>query len=83
MPTISMVASAATMPMSSTMATVDTPVSDLRAALDNLLSEHFVLAVTAMTKAYDSSPDAAAAYKALDQNAMDMKPAIVSLYGDA
>lgn len=64
-------------------ATVDTPAIELRAGLDYLLSEHFVLAVTAMTKAYDGSKDAAAAYQALDQNALDMQPAIESLYGKA
>ena len=30
--------------------TVNTPAADLRATLDQLLSEHFVLAVTSMTK---------------------------------
>ncbi|MCM3749974.1 copper amine oxidase N-terminal domain-containing protein [Paenibacillus pasadenensis] len=60
-----------------------TPAADLRASLDQLLSEHFALAVAAMTKAYDGSKDAAAALKALDQNALDMLPAIESLYGKA
>ncbi|MEK5490215.1 copper amine oxidase N-terminal domain-containing protein [Paenibacillus sp. FSL R7-0297] len=64
-------------------ASVNTPAAELRAGLDYLLSEHFTLAVTAMTKAYDGTTDAAAAYKALDQNALDMQPAIASLYGDA
>ncbi|OKP98761.1 copper amine oxidase N-terminal domain-containing protein [Paenibacillus sp. P46E] len=64
-------------------AVVDTPAAQLRASLDYLLSEHFTLAVTAMTKAYDGSRDAAAAYQALDQNALDMQPAITSLYGEA
>jgi len=64
-------------------AMVDTPALELRAGLDYLLSEHFILAVAAMTKAYDGSMDAAAAYKALDQNALDMQPAIESLYGKA
>ncbi|MFD2614343.1 copper amine oxidase N-terminal domain-containing protein [Paenibacillus gansuensis] len=66
-----------------TRATVSTPAADLRAGLDYLLSEHFVLAVTAMTKAYDGAKDAQAAYDALDQNALDMQPAIASLYGEA
>ncbi|MBP2000330.1 hypothetical protein J2Z69_001349 [Paenibacillus shirakamiensis] len=65
-----------------TRATVNTPAADLRANLDHLLSEHFALAVTAMTKAYDGSKDAEEAYKALDQNALDMQPAITSLYGE-
>lgn len=64
-------------------ATVITPAVELRAALDHLLSEHYALAVAAMTKAYDGTKDAAAAYQALDQNALDMEPAIASLYGEA
>ncbi|MFD1903322.1 hypothetical protein ACFSQ7_02960 [Paenibacillus rhizoplanae] len=64
-------------------ASVNTPAAELRAGLDYLLSEHFTLAVTAMTKAYEGTKDAAAAYQALDQNALDMQPAIASLYGDA
>ncbi|OMF97032.1 copper amine oxidase N-terminal domain-containing protein [Paenibacillus sp. FSL R7-0337] len=64
-------------------ASVNTPAAELRAGLDYLLSEHFTLAVTAMTKAYDGTKDAASAYQALDQNALDMQPAIASLYGDA
>ncbi|MCL9662267.1 copper amine oxidase N-terminal domain-containing protein [Paenibacillus hunanensis] len=68
---------------STTMAapTVSTKAADLRAGLDYLLSEHFKLAVEAMTKAYSGAPDAAEAYKALDQNAVDMGPAIESIYG--
>ncbi|MBH0161561.1 copper amine oxidase [Fictibacillus sp. 26RED30] len=62
--------------------TVNTPASQLRADLDYLLSEHFVLAVTAMTKSYDGAKDAEAANKALDQNALDMTPAIASVYGE-
>jgi Na+/phosphate symporter len=62
--------------------TAVTKASDLRANLDYLLSEHFTLAVAAMTTAYDGSKDADAAFKALDQNAVDMEPAIASIYGD-
>ncbi|WP_405083711.1 hypothetical protein [Priestia megaterium] len=62
--------------------TAVTKASDLRANLDSLLSEHFTLAVAAMTTAYDGSKDADAAFKALDQNAVDMEPAIASIYGD-
>ena len=62
-------------------ASVMTPAVELRSALDHLLSEHYQLAVDAMIKAYEGSPDAAAAYQALDQNALDMQPAIESLYG--
>ncbi|TDL81023.1 copper amine oxidase [Peribacillus frigoritolerans] len=62
--------------------TVNTPAAQLRADLDYLLSEHFVLAVSAMTKSYDGAKDAEAANKALDQNAADMTPAIASVYGE-
>ncbi|ASS68394.1 MULTISPECIES: copper amine oxidase N-terminal domain-containing protein [unclassified Paenibacillus] len=74
---------AAAAPANSMQPSVSTPAADLRAGLDQLLSEHFALAVVAMTKAYEGSKDAAAAYKALDQNALDMGPAIEGLYGKA
>ncbi|MCZ1264690.1 copper amine oxidase N-terminal domain-containing protein [Paenibacillus marchantiae] len=83
MPGIAGAAAAAQTPMTTMKASVNTPAADLRASLDHLLSEHFALAVTAMAKAYDGAKDADAAYKALDQNALDMQPAIASLYGDA
>nr|WP_318284108.1 copper amine oxidase N-terminal domain-containing protein [Paenibacillus xylanexedens] len=83
MPGIAGAASAPQTPMTTMKASVNTPAADLRANLDHLLSEHFALAVTAMAKAYDGAKDADAAYKALDQNALDMQPAIASLYGDA
>lgn len=66
---------------SASMPTVSTKAADLRSDLDYLLSEHFALAVVAMTKAYESAPDAAEALDALDKNALDMQPAIESLYG--
>ncbi|MDP4552223.1 copper amine oxidase [Alkalihalobacillus macyae] len=62
--------------------TVNTPAADLRATLDQLLSEHFVLAVTSMTKSYDGAADAEEVTEALDQNAADMTPAIASVYGE-
>lgn len=83
MPGIAGAASAPQIPMTTMKASVNTPAADLRANLDHLLSEHFALAVTAMAKAYDGAKDADTAYKALDQNALDMQPAIASLYGDA
>jgi hypothetical protein len=83
MPGIAGAASAPQTQMTTMKASVNTPAADLRASLDHLLSEHFALAVTAMAKAYDGAKDADAAYKALDQNALDMQPAIASLYGDA
>ncbi|GGO08147.1 copper amine oxidase N-terminal domain-containing protein [Saccharibacillus kuerlensis] len=67
--------------MSTMKASAATPAVELRSALDLLLSEHYQLAVNAMITAYEGSPDAAAAYAALDQNAKDMLPAIESLYG--
>ncbi|WP_315939398.1 copper amine oxidase N-terminal domain-containing protein [Paenibacillus sp. ClWae2A] len=83
MPGIAGAAYAPQTPMTMMKASVNTPAADLRANLDHLLSEHFALAVTAMAKAYDGAKDADAAYKALDQNALDMQPAIASLYGEA
>ncbi|KUP09266.1 copper amine oxidase [Bacillus coahuilensis p1.1.43] len=61
--------------------TVVTPASDLRATLDQLLSEHYILAVNAMVKDYNDAKDEKEAYEALDQNARDMTPAIESVYG--
>ncbi|MDR6720648.1 hypothetical protein J2X75_005211 [Paenibacillus sp. 2003] len=83
MPGIAGATSAPQTPMTMMKASVNTPAADLRANLDHLLSEHFALAVTAMAKAYDGAKDADAAYKALDQNALEMQPAIASLYGEA
>ncbi|RWZ58615.1 copper amine oxidase [Halobacillus fulvus] len=68
--------------MADSHATVKTPASDLRATLDQLLSEHFVLATTYLMKAYDEAPDQDAVWEKLDQNAQDMTPAIASIYGD-
>ncbi|MRX71890.1 copper amine oxidase [Bacillus lacus] len=62
--------------------TVSTPAADLRSTFDHLLSEHYVLAVTAMTKSFDSAEDAEQAMDALDQNAADMTPAVASVYGE-
>ncbi|WP_409294684.1 copper amine oxidase [Peribacillus sp. SCS-26] len=61
---------------------VNTPAVDLRASLDHLLSEHFALAFNAMTTTYEGSEAAKEAMKALNQNALDMTPAIASLYGE-
>ncbi|MFD1021010.1 copper amine oxidase [Thalassobacillus hwangdonensis] len=59
-----------------------TPATDLRSSLDQLLSEHFVLATTFLMKSYDDAEDAKAVWNKLDQNAQDMTPAIASIYGD-
>ncbi|MCA0970995.1 copper amine oxidase [Halobacillus litoralis] len=68
--------------MANTNATVKTPAADLRATLDQLLSEHFVLATTYMMKSYDEAADRDAVWEKLDQNAADMTPAIASIYGE-
>lgn len=60
----------------------NTSAADFRSQLDQLLSEHFVLAVTYMMKAYEDAPDADEVYEKLDQNAQDMTPAIASVYGE-
>ncbi|MGD6817221.1 copper amine oxidase [Metabacillus sp. 113a] len=61
--------------------TVSTPAADLRSTLDQLLSEHYVLAVMSMTKKFDGAEDAEQVQAALNQNAKDMTPAIESVYG--
>ncbi|MCD7035778.1 copper amine oxidase [Metabacillus sp. GX 13764] len=59
----------------------EAPAAELRSGLDQLLSEHFVLAVMSMTKEYEGAPDAEQVQAALQQNAEDMVPAIEKLYG--
>ncbi|MYL72457.1 copper amine oxidase [Halobacillus litoralis] len=68
--------------MANNSATVKTPASELRASLDQLLSEHFVLATTYMMKSYEDAEDADQVWEKLDQNAKDMTPAIASVYGE-
>ncbi|MGP4059514.1 copper amine oxidase [Halobacillus sp. H74] len=68
--------------MANDSATVKTPAADLRSSLDQLLSEHFVLATTYMMKSYEDAPDADEVWDKLDQNAADMTPAIASVYGE-
>lgn len=68
--------------MANSSATVKTPAADLRSTLDQLLSEHFVLATTFMMKSYDDAADRDAVWEKLDQNAADMTPAIASIYGE-
>ena len=84
MPAMAHAATPTTTKMEMEKPSVNTPAVELRAGLDQLLSEHFVLAVKAMTTAYDGSEEEAkAALDALDQNAVDMGPAIASIYGEA
>lgn len=61
---------------------VVTPAAELRANLDHLLSEHFVLDAMSMMVAYDDAEAADTVNQALEQNAQDMTPAIASIYGE-
>ena len=61
---------------------VSSPASDLRATLDQLLSEHAYLAVVAMQKGIDGADDFDQAAGALNQNADDLSAAVGSVYGD-
>ncbi|MEN0644530.1 LPXTG cell wall anchor domain-containing protein [Alkalicoccobacillus gibsonii] len=56
--------------------------SDLRADLDHLLSEHFILAASSMQKTYDESSDWEEVEWALDENVKDMGTALEPLYGE-
>ncbi|MCW2962351.1 MAG: hypothetical protein JWM90_2738 [Thermoleophilia bacterium] len=55
--------------------------ADLQVTLDRLLSQHAMLAIIAMQRGFDGSPDFAAAGKALDANTDDLGAAIGSVYG--
>jgi molecular chaperone GrpE (heat shock protein) len=59
----------------------DSPV-DLRATLDQLLSEHVYLAVETMRKGVDGSKDFEQSAAALQGNTEDLSAAIASVYGD-
>jgi uncharacterized protein YbaA (DUF1428 family) len=61
---------------------VSTPASDLRSALDSLLSEHAYLAVVAMQKGIDGSADFEAVAGALNENADSLSAAVASVYGE-
>ncbi|HSN66773.1 MAG TPA: hypothetical protein VLS94_09035, partial [Fusibacter sp.] len=61
---------------------VSSPASDLRATLDQLLSEHAFLAVVAMQKGIDGKEDFEQAAGALNQNTDDLSAAVGSVYGD-
>ncbi|QOR68032.1 hypothetical protein IM538_07835 [Cytobacillus suaedae] len=62
---------------------ISTPASDLRAALDALLSEHAYLAVVAMQKGIDGSEDFEAVAGALNENTEGLSAAVASVYGEA
>ncbi|KAA0544605.1 copper amine oxidase [Bacillus sp. BGMRC 2118] len=60
---------------------VSTPATELRAALDALLSEHAYLAVVAMQKGIDGSGDFEAVAGALNQNTENLAKAVETVYG--
>ncbi|SDO50802.1 copper amine oxidase [Halobacillus aidingensis] len=62
--------------------TVSTPAADLRATLDQSLSEHAYLAVVTMQKGIEGAEDFDAAAAALEGNTQDLTAAIASVYGD-
>ncbi|MCT4779901.1 MULTISPECIES: hypothetical protein [Exiguobacterium] len=61
---------------------VSSPASDLRATLDQLLSEHAYLAVVTMQKGIDGKEDFEQAAGALNQNTDELSAAVGSVYGD-
>lgn len=62
--------------------TVSNSAVDLRATLDQLLSEHVYLAVETMRKGVDGSKDFEQSSAALQGNTDDLSAAIASVYGD-
>ncbi|MDG4728807.1 hypothetical protein P8Q44_11010 [Bacillus pumilus] len=60
---------------------VSNKATDLRAALDQLFSEHAYLAVITMQKGIDGSKDFDQAAAALNDNTNDLSDAIASVYG--
>ena len=75
-------ASSESNPKMETMASVTTPASDLRATLDQYLSEHAFLAAFTMQKGIDGAEDFEASAEALNGNTEDLTAAIASVYGD-
>ncbi|RKL67138.1 copper amine oxidase [Salipaludibacillus neizhouensis] len=61
---------------------VSTPAADLRATLDQYLSEHAFLAVLTMQKGIEGAEDFEATAGALSNNTDDLTGAIASVYGD-
>lgn len=59
-----------------------TPAADLRAALDQVFTEHAGLAVMAMQNGVDGDPDFDASAAALLANADDLSAAVASVYGE-
>ncbi len=62
-------------------ASVNAPSADLQVALDQLLGEHALLAISATQKGYDGSPDFANVAAQLDANSVALSKAIASIYG--
>ena len=56
--------------------------ADLRVKLDDLLGEHAALAIVAMERGFDGSPDFKAAANQLDHNTVALGDLIGSAYGD-
>jgi len=56
--------------------------ADLRVKLDDLLGEHAALAIVAMERGFDGSPDFKAAADELDKNTVALGDLIGSAYGD-
>ncbi|WP_040285007.1 copper amine oxidase [Sporosarcina koreensis] len=61
---------------------VSNKATDLRAALDSILSEHAYLAIVAMQKGIDGAKDFDAAAGQLNENTDELSAAIASVYGE-
>ncbi|MBD7984851.1 copper amine oxidase [Sporosarcina sp. Sa2YVA2] len=61
---------------------VSNPATDLRAALDSILSEHAYLAVVTMQKGIDGAKDFDAAAAQLSENTDELSAAVASVYGE-
>ena len=58
------------------------PAADLRVKLDDLLAEHAALAIVAMERGFDGSPDFDAAAATLDKNTVALGDMIGGAFGD-
>lgn len=68
--------------MNESVVSVSTPAADLRATLDQYLSEHAFLAIYTMQKGIDGAEDFEEIAAALNANTEDLTAAIASVYGD-
>ena len=64
-------------------ANLSSPAAELRVTLDRLLAEHAFLTIEQMRSGLTTSPDFAAAAKAVEANSTEVAAAIGSIYGDA